>query len=86
MNTLTSRISEKILETSYNINITKPVYMVNDRNKRQDTVFISNEGRDKQSKIEELKERIQKERYEFTEDLLDHIAENIASLFVPTLR
>jgi len=85
MNYLIQRISQKILELQYNVNITKPIKNINKSDDKKDFTEISDKGRklfEKERRLCSLKQSIKQKNYQITDKILDKVAESIAKLII----
>jgi hypothetical protein len=85
MNYIIQRISQKVLEIQYNVNITKPIVNINKSDDKKDSTTISKKGNEllrKERKLQGVKQQIQQKKYQITDEILDKLAESIAKLLV----
>lgn len=85
MNNLIQKISQKIIELQYNINITKPIENINKSENKKDLIIISDKGKElleKEQRLYNLSQQIKQKEYQMTDEILDKAAESIAKLFI----
>lgn len=85
MNYIIQRVSQKVLEIQYNVNITKLIVNINKSDDKKDSTIISKKGNEllrKERKLQGIKQQIQQKKYQITDEILDKLAESIAKLFV----
>ena len=83
MNNFIQKISQKIIEIRYNVNITKPITNINKLDDKKDLMIISENGKkllEKEGGIINLKQSIKHKKYKISDKMIDEITESIASM------